>query len=210
MGTKHADVKLVPTPSCTVGPFFPAHYFGATDNDLTVASAVPGAQRAAGSKVYIGGCVYEAGRVPRWNGIVELWQPDAGGRFNHPNDPQHGLADRNFMGWGRRATEDDGYYDFITVRPGGYEDPLTGATRAPHINVSVMSSGLMRRLVTVFFFPDELANAGDPVFNAVPDPAVRERMILKPAKLDRAPADATAYRLDIVLQGEDETPFFVD
>ena len=42
------------------------------------------------------------------------------------------------------------------------------------------------------------------------DSAIRERIVLKPAKLPRAPADAVSYRLDIVLQGEDETPFFLD
>ena len=201
--------KLFPTPSCTVGPFFPTHYFGAVDNDLTVARSA-GGKRAQGQKIYIGGNVFEANRVPRWNGIVEIWQPDASGRFAHPNDPEHAKADPDFMGWGRRATEDDGYYDFITVKPGSYKDPLTGAMRAPHINVSIMSSGLMRRLVTTFFFPGEALNEGDPVFNAIPDAAVRERIVLKPERLAPAPADATAYRLDIVLQGDDETPFFVD
>ena len=200
--------KLIPTPSCTVGPFFPTHYFGATDNDLTVTGE--GSIRAVGQKIYIGGNVFEADRVPRWNGIVEIWQPDAAGHFAHPNDPGHAKADPNFMGWGRRATEDDGYYDFITVRPGSYKDPLTGTVRAPHINVSIMSSGLMRRLVTTFFFPDEPLNAGDPVFDAIPEASVRERIVLKPARLPRAPADAIAYRLDIVLQGEGETPFFLD
>ena len=204
--------KLFPTPSCTVGPFFPAHYFGPHDNDLTVAGNSVGdpSKRAAGRKIYIGGNVFEANRVPRWNGIVEIWQPDAGGHFAHPNDPEHAKADPNFMGWGRRATGDDGYYDFITVKPGSYKDPLTGTVRAPHINVSIMSSGLMRRLVTTFFFPDEPLNAGDPVFNAIPDAAIRERIILKQSKLPRAPADAVAYCLDIILQGEEETPFFLD
>ena len=199
--------KLFPTPSCTVGPFFPTHYFGALDNDLTVTRASPDAtsKRAAGQKIYIGGQVYEAGRVPRWNGIVEIWQPDASGHFAHPNDPGHEKADPYFMGWGRRATEDDGYYELDVDSLG-----LTGAMRAPHINVSIMSSGLMRRLVTTFFFPGEPLNTGDPVFNAIPDAAVRERIVLKPAKLDRAPADAVSYRLDIVLQGEEETPFFLD
>lgn len=200
--------KLVPTPSATVGPFFPTHYFGPADNDLTVVGGKAG--RAAGPKLYIGGRVFEAGGVARWNAIIEIWQPDAGGHFAHPNDPQHAKADPHFMGWGRRSTEDAGYYDFVTVKPGPYKDPLTGAVRAPHINVSIMSSGLMRRLVTTFFFPDEPANAGDPVFNAIGDAAVRDRLILKPAKLARAPADAVSYQLDIVLQGEHETPFFVD
>lgn len=201
-------LALAPTPSATVGPFFPTHYFGEADHDLTIA-ADP-AKRARGRKIYIGGTIYEAGRVPRWNSIVEIWQPDAGGCFAHPNDPRHADADPDFMGWGRRASGDDGYYDFISVKPGGYIDPLTGARRAPHINVSIMGSGLMRRLVTTFFFPDEPANAGDPVFAAIPDAAVRERLILRPETLPHAPADAQSYRIDIVLQGDGETPFFLD
>ena len=58
--------KLSPTPSCTVGPFFPTHYFGPTDNDLSVI----GAGRAAGQKIYIGCNVFEANRAPCWNAIV--------------------------------------------------------------------------------------------------------------------------------------------
>ena len=201
-------MKLVPTPSATVGPFFPTHYFGKADHDLTVAGDP--LKRAKGRRIYIGGTIYEADRVPRWNSIVEIWQPDANGRFAHPNDPRHAEADPDFMGWGRRASEDDGYYDFVTVMPGGYADPLTGTQRAPHINVSIMGSGLMRRLVTTLFFPDQATNAGDPVFSAIPDATVRERLVLRPEKLPRAPADALAFRMDIVLQGEGETPFFVD
>ena len=201
-------MKHVPTPSCTVGPFFPTHYFGKFDHDLTLTT--DGAKPASGQKIYIGGSIFEAGRVPRWNSIVELWQADSRGRFAHPNDPRHSEADPDFMGWGRRASEDDGYYDFISVKPRGYEDPLTRMQRAPHINVSIMGSGLMRRLVPTFFFPGEPANAGDPVFSAIADAQIRERIILKPAKLERAPADAVAYRMDIVLQGEGETPFFLD
>jgi protocatechuate 3,4-dioxygenase beta subunit len=197
-----------PNPSATVGPFFPPHYFGDGDNDLTFIDDK--ARRAQGQKIYIAGRVYEANRVPRWNTIMELWQADAGGRFAHPNDPRSGEADPNFMGWGRRWTENDGFYDFVTVKPAAYLDPLTARMRAPHINLSLMGSGLMRRLVTTLFFPDESGNAADPVYAAVADPAAQTRLILQPAQLERAPADAQAYRLDIVLQGEDETPFFID
>lgn len=200
--------KRVPTPSHTIGPFFPQHFVGDADHDLTFVADK--SQRARGQRIYIGGSIYEADRVPRWNCVIEIWQPDAGGCFAHPNDPRHAGADPNFAGWGRRSSDDKGWYDFVTVKPGGYADPLTGLPRAPHIDVSIMSSGLMRRLVTTLFFPDEPANAQDPVFNAIPDAAIRERLLLKPARLERAPEDALAYRLDIVLQGEGETPFFVD
>jgi protocatechuate 3,4-dioxygenase alpha subunit len=200
--------RRVPTPSQTIGPFFPEHFFGEADHDLTFVD--DSAKHARGQRIYIGGNIYEAERVPRWNCVVEIWQPDANGHFNHPNDPRRSEADPNFIGWGRRSSDDAGWYDFITVKPGGYADPLTGLQRAPHINIAIMSSGLMRRLVTTLFFPDEPANAQDPVFNAIPDAAIRERLVLKPARLERAPQDALTYRLDIVLQGEGETPFFVD
>lgn len=200
--------KPVPTPSATVGPFFPPHYFGGGDHDLTLIDSA--AERARGQRIHITGRVYEANRVPRWNTIIELWQADAGGCFAHPNDPRNAEADPHFMGWGRRWTENDGFYDFISVKPGAYLDPLTGRMRAPHINVSLMGSGLMRRLVTTLFFPDEPGNEADPVYSAVTDPAARQRLLLQPARLDHVSADVIGYRFDFVLQGEDETPFFVD
>lgn len=200
--------RHIPTPNHTIGPFFPAHFSSAADHDLTFVDDP--AKRAQGQKIYIGGNIYEAERVPRWNCVVEIWQPDALGRFNHPNDPRHAHADPNFMGWGRRSSDEAGWYDFVTLKPGGYVDPLTGFPRAPHIDVAILSSGLMRRLVTTMFFPDEPANAQDPVFNAIPEAEVRERLILRPATFERAPRDALAYRLDIVLQGDGETPFFID
>lgn len=201
-------MSLIPTASATVGPFFPPHYFGPHDHDLTCIDDP--AKRAQGRRIHISGRVFEANRVPRWNTIVELWQADARGCFAHPNDPRHGEADPNFMGWGRRWTANDGYFDFISVMPGGYLDPLTGQMRAPHINLGLTGSGLMRRLVTTLFFHDEPANAGDPVLSVIAGPQLRERLMLRAAKDERAPAGALAYRLDIVLQGEGETPFFAD
>lgn len=200
--------RLIPTASGTVGPFFPPHFFRPGDNDLTVVA--PDAPVAAGKRIHVFGHIYEAGRVPRWNSIIEIWQADAGGRFAHPNDPRAAEADPNFMGWGRRASEDDGYFDFITVMPGGYDDPVSGARRAPHINLSVTGSGLMRRLTTTLFFPGEPGNDGDPVLCAIDDPVLRARLVLAAAASPRAAHGVDSYGIDIILQGEGETPFFVD
>ncbi|MBL8381957.1 MAG: protocatechuate 3,4-dioxygenase subunit alpha [Burkholderiales bacterium] len=200
--------RLIPTASGTVGPFFPPHFFRPGDNDLTVIA--PGAPAAAGRRIHVFGHIYEAGRVPRWNSIIEIWQADAGGRFAHPNDPRAAEADPHFMGWGRRASEDDGYFDFITVMPGGYDDPVSGARRAPHINLSVTGSGLMRRLTTTLFFPGEPGNDADPVLGAIGDPALRARLVLGTAASPRVSHGLAAYSIDIVLQGDGETPFFVD
>ena len=200
--------RLIPTASGTVGPFFPPHFFRPGDNDLTIVE--PGAPPAAGRRIHVFGWIYEARRVPRWNSIIEIWQADALGRFAHPNDPRAAEADPHFMGWGRRASEDDGYFDFITVMPGGFDDPVARARRAPHIDLSVTGSGLMRRLTTTLFFDGEPDNAGDPVFSAITDAGARSRVLLKPEASPRAPAGVPSWRVDIVLQGEDETPFFVD
>jgi protocatechuate 3,4-dioxygenase alpha subunit len=200
--------RLVPSPSGTVGPFFPPHFFRPGDNDLSVIE--PGAPLAAGERIFIFGHLYEARRVPRWNSIIELWQADARGCFAHPNDPRAAEADPHFAGWGRRASENDGYFDFITVKPGGFDDPVARARRAPHINLSVTGSGLMRRLTTTLFFSGEADNAADPVFAAVTNAASQPRLLLTPATSDRAPAGMAAWRIDLVLQGDDETPFFVD
>lgn len=200
--------KCIPTASGTVGPFFPPHFFRPGDNDLTVIE--PDAPPARGQRIHISGHVYEADRVPRWNTIIELWQADAGGRFAHPNDPHRAEADPNFMGWGRTWTDNAGYFEFVTVKPGAHLDPVSGKQRAPHINVSFTGSGLMRRLVTTLYFPSESCNDADPVLAVIDNLAQRARLVLKPAKSASAPAGVPSYEIDFVLQGEDETPFFVD
>ena len=207
MSTQRITTR-VPTASGTVGPYFPPRFFGASDNDLTVIT--PGAPAAQGERIHISGRVYEANRVPRFNTIIELWQADAGGRFAHPNDPRHIDADPHFIGWGRTWTDKDGRFEFFTVKPCAYLDPVSKQQRAPHINVSFTGSGLMRRLVTTIYFPGEAGNDADPVLAVIGDSALRARLVLKAAKSANAPAGVTSYEIDFVLQGEGETPFFID
>ena len=180
----------IPTASGTVGPYFPPHFFRDGDNDLTF--ILPNAARAQGQRIHISGHVFEANRVPRFNTIIELWQADAGGRFAHPNDPRHAGVDPHFIGWGRTWTDKDGYFEFFTVKPGAYLDPVSKLPRAPHINVSFTGSGLMRRLVTTVFFADEAGNDADPVLAVVGDQALRTRLMLQPALQPAASAAAQA------------------
>ena len=107
-------------------------------------------------------------------------------------------------------TNQEGYFEFITVKPGAYLDPVSGVLRAPHINASFTGSGLMRRLVTTLFFPGEPGNDSDPALAVIPDSELRARLILQATQNPRAPAGMPACTIDIVLQGEGETPFFVD
>lgn len=181
------------TPSQTVGPFLS---IGLTwpDGEHVVPDGTPHA-------VVITGCLYDGNGEPVNDGVIETWQADAGGRFTHPDDPR-GAADpepAGFRGFGRSQTDDDGRYRIVTVKPGRLPAP-NGQLQAPHIDVSVFARGLLDRVVTRIYFPDDPANAADPVLASVP----AERRSTLIARTE-APG---VLRFDIVLQGADETVFF--
>ena len=171
---------LVPTGEMTLGPFFPRE-FGRGANDLTTCEG----RTAKGEVIEMTGCVTQADGAPLDNAILEIWKASAAGRFDDPD----------FFGWGRAATDAHGIYTFRTIKPGA----IPG--RAPHVNFLILFSGLMRQLQTVMFFEGD--NAGDPVFDAVNPPSLRERLIARTENPGR-------YRFDIRLRGEGETPFFDD
>jgi protocatechuate 3,4-dioxygenase alpha subunit len=170
--------RLVPTGEMTLGPFFPRE-FGHGANDLT---SIEG-KRAKGEIIEIAGRITQGDGAPLDNAIVEIWQANAQGRFDDPG----------FLGWGRAATDASGIYRFRTIRPGACE------RRAPHVNLLILFSGLMRQLQTVMFFED----SADPVLDAVQPASRRNRLVAAKEKNG-------AYRFDIRLRGEGETPFFDD
>jgi protocatechuate 3,4-dioxygenase, alpha subunit len=180
------------TPSQTVGPFFrPSLCRGAQESLVTPATR--------GERVTIEGRVLDGDAAPVNDAMVELWQANAEGRYDHPYDTQEKLLDRNFHGFGRTATDDRGRFKFHTIKPG----PVPGvgnALQAPHINVSIFARGLLKRLVTRIYFPNEPLNSADAVLNSVA-PARRATLISQVAGPD-------VLRFDIVLQGENETVFF--
>ena len=197
-------VSLAPTSQHTIGPFFPRTFFQPGDNDLTIV-AHGAAPTRRGETVLLRGRVTRADDLPCVNQILEAWQADAAGRFNHPLDPERHLADPDFLGWGRTWTDADGRYEFRTVIPGSYVE--AAVRRAPHVNLTVMGAGLMRRVQTTMFFPSFPAeNAADPVLTLVPE-ARRPRLVAIP---DGIADGLRAFRFDIRLRGdaEEETPFF--
>jgi protocatechuate 3,4-dioxygenase alpha subunit len=183
-------VTLPPTPSQTIGPFF-AVGLPWPDGPEVVADGTPGA-------CWIGGRVLDGAGDPVPDALVETWQADPQGRFAHPDDPR-GPADPGFRGFGRCPTDAEGRWAVRTVKPGPLPG-LGGGVEAPHLNVSVFARGLLGRLVTRVYFPDEPeANAADPLLGSIPDRAVRDRLV--------AVADGDRLRFDIHLQGDQETPF---
>jgi protocatechuate 3,4-dioxygenase alpha subunit len=195
-----------PTSAHTIGPFFPQTFFRGGDNDLTrrTTEAAPTAQ---GERILLRGTVTREGGVPCVNAIIEAWQADAGGRFRHPADPDGAGADPDFLGWGRAWTDAAGTYEFRTVLPGGFDD--AAGRRAPHVDLTIMASGLMRQLATTLFFAGfDTANAADPVLALVP-PERRHRLM---AMADGEAGGMRVFRFDLRLRGTvaEETPFFVE
>jgi protocatechuate 3,4-dioxygenase alpha subunit len=183
-------VTLPLTPSQTIGPFF-AVGLPWPDGPQVVPHGTPGA-------VHLGGTVTDGVGDPVPDALIETWQADPRGRFAHPDDPR-GPAAPGFRGYGRCPTDAQGRWAVVTVKPGPLPAP-DGATEAPHIDVSVFARGLLGRLVTRIYFPDEPdANAADPLLASIPDPAARARLV--------AAADGDRLRFDIRLQGAQETPF---
>ena len=197
---------LPPSSQHTIGPFFPRTFFSKGDNDLTRLHA-EAAPSTRGEPVLLRGRVTKEGGFPCLNMILEAWQADAEGRFNHPADPAQHLADPDFLGWGRAWTDAEGHYEFRTLIPGGYAD--AAGPRAPHVNLTVMGAGLMRRVLTTVFFPDFAGdNAADPMLALVPE-SRRHRLVARP---ENSADGLRVFRFDIHLRGgpEEETPFFED
>ena len=180
------------TPSQTVGPFFKPALIRAGDESLIT-------PKSRGDRIMIEGCVLDGDATPVSDAMIELWQANADGRYDHPDDSQEKLPDPDFHGFGRAATDERGRFLFHTIKPGSVPGP-GNLLQAPHINVSIFARGLLKRLTTRIYIPGEQLNAADAVLNSVA-PERRPTLIARAEK-------PNLLRFDIILQGENETVFF--
>ena len=181
------------TPSQTVGPFLEIG-LPWPDGPFVVPEGTPGA-------ITITGRVFDGACDPVTDALVETWQADTDGRFAHPDDPRGAVSNR-FRGFGRCPTGPDGSYRIVTLKPGALPSP-DGGTEAPHLDVSVFARGLLDRVVTRAYFPDEApANEADPVLAWIGDAALAATLVARPDP------DTARLRFDIHLQGDQETVFF--
>ena len=143
--------------------------------------------------------------------LIEIWQANAAGRYLHVADQHPAPLDPNFTGAGRTVTDEHGAYSFVTVKPGAYpwwNHP--NAWRPAHIHLSLFGMTFMSRLVTQLYFPGDPLHDFDPIFQAIADDSVRNRLVAS-FDLERTmPEWALAYRFDIVLRGRDATPLDED
>jgi protocatechuate 3,4-dioxygenase, alpha subunit len=190
------------TPSQTVGPFFK---YGLTPggqydwNDAFINNLVTA--DTSGERIRVQGRVFDGDGQPVPDCMLEIWQADAQGRFSDPQD-KRAQPNTSFKGFGRCGTDANGDYFFDTIRPGSVADP-DGKPQAPHLLLAIFARGMLLHLYTRIYFDGEAGNAADPVLALVP--AERRATLIA----GREPGSGNpVYRLDIRLQGENETVFF--
>ncbi|MDZ4366933.1 MAG: protocatechuate 3,4-dioxygenase subunit beta [Afipia sp.] len=185
------------------GPVYGHETVRENDNDLTIQHK----GEPLGERIIVHGHVRdEDGRgVP--NTLLEVWQANACGRYIHVVDQHPAPLDPNFTGAGRAQTDSNGYYRFITIKPGAYPwGNHPNAWRPAHIHFSVFGHSFISRIVTQMYFPGDPLFAYDPIFNSVTDEKARMRMVSSFDIENTKPDWALCYRFDIVLRGRDATP----
>jgi protocatechuate 3,4-dioxygenase, beta subunit len=182
----------------TSGPFYPARDRPDEDPDLTHVDRRP--DRAAGEVVYVRGKVLDEACRPVAGALVEIWQANSWGRYDHERDADNPRPlDPNFQSWAEMLTDKEGGFRFKTIKPGGYPADDSGWIRPPHIHFRVSRRGY-HELVTQMYFAGEPLNERDRIRDAL-DPEARERatVALQPADADAEPGSRLG-RFDITLR----------
>jgi protocatechuate 3,4-dioxygenase beta subunit len=208
--TRAPKRPLVPVPhtlSEITGPVYGHEAIGELDHDLT--RQYDG--EPLGERIILHGRVLDGDGRPVRNSLMELWQANSGGRYRHDVDRHPAPLDPNFAGAGRAATDDEGRYRFVTIKPGAYPwRNHHNAWRAAHIHLSLFGPAFTTRLVTQMYFPGDPLFFQDPIFHSVREERDRERMISSFDLDQTVPEWALAYRFDIVLRGREATPVEAD
>ena len=203
---RHPTQPLVVMPqtlSEITGPVYGYGRLGSMDHDLTRQHT----GEPLGERTVIAGRVIDEDERPVPDTLVEIWQANAAGRYAHARDTHAAPLDPNFSGAGRRLTDANGQFRFLTIKPGAYPwQNHDNAWRPPHVHFSVFGRSFLTRLMTQMYFPGDPLLRFDPIFNAIPTERARERLVASFALGLTEPGWALGYRFDIVLRGRDATP----
>ena len=184
---------MTPTASQTAGPFF---HLGCTERASVGNLIKPETQ---GERISLTCRVFDGDGVEVSDAMIEIWQANAAGKYNHPDDPQAKAIDPAFQGFGRLATDENGSCTFKTIKPGRVQGN-NGTLQAAHINHSVFARGVLKRMATRIYFAGDPAIASDPVLALLP--ADRRGTVLAQEK------QSGEWAFGIYLCGPNETVFF--
>lgn len=198
----HPPIKLQQTVTEVQGPQFSPRLFP-EHADLSKV----GGREALGERIIVRGRITDEDGRPVPHTIVEVWQANAAGRYAHPRDVHDAPLDPNFKGNGRIFTDADGWYQFVSIKPGAYPwRNHHNAWRPNHIHFSFFGPGFGTRLITQMYFPGDPLLALDPIFNTIPEEHARQRLVSKFDIELTKPEWALGYRFDVVLRGREATP----
>ncbi len=192
-------MTMIATTSQTVGPFLHIGLAPRNCADVAFDGRIDQPDR-----IVIEGHALDGDGKPLPDGLIEIWQADAAGRYDHAHDPRSGVDEdaRSASGFGRLPTNVDGSFTFTTLKPGRVPAP-DGSLQAPHLVVALFARGLLKHLSTRIYFDDEAdANREDFVLARVP--AARHALLIATS------AGSGRYRWTLTTQGspDRETVFF--
>lgn len=190
-------MDFVPTSSQTAGPYF---HLGMTEARSVSRIAGP---ETKGERVWLTCRVLDGDDAPVGDAMIEIWQADADGKYNHPDDVRDVIntGDSSWLGFGRMPTALDGSCEFETIKPGRVPG-LGNQSQAPHLNVAIFARGMLKQVYTRIYFAGDPSNSEDAAMALVPS-SRRETLMAQPD-----PAQPAHWQFDIHLQGESETVFF--
>jgi len=189
----------------TQGPVFSKSELREIDSDLTKNAKKD--HDPIGERIIVTGQVKDEYSRPVSNCLIEIWQANSAGRYIHREEIHDAPLDPNFHGAGMTLTDENGVYQFTTIKPGSYPwGNHENAWRPAHIHFSLIGRGFVDRLVTQMYFEGDPLFPYDPIFNSIPDEKSRSRLIAKFSLEKTIPEFAHAYIFDIVLRGREVTP----
>jgi protocatechuate 3,4-dioxygenase beta subunit len=181
---------LATTPQQTEGPFYPVGFPTDMDNDLVQVRGQ--AAQAMGTVLHLEGRVLDTSGRTVPGALVEIWQCDAQGIYDHPRQPGRERRDSAFQGYGRMLVDAEGRYRFRTLKPVAYPG------RTPHIHFKVAAAG--NQLTSQFYIAGEAQNDRDFVFReAARSPQQRERIEMRLQPASGLEPGALATSMDIVV-----------
>lgn len=184
------------TPEQTEGPFYPKHEQADTDRDLTLIEGH--SERAEGELLYVSGQVFDDDHKLVADALVDVWQANTHGRYDHEEDPNPAPLDKHFQGWAKIRTDEQGRYSFKTIVPGAYQVSESW-WRPPHIHFKISKRGY-HEITTQMYFADHALNEKDGIFLDTPK-TEREKLIL--AHSESRAGDASGSKrgvFDIILR----------
>ena len=190
------DPSCPPTPPQTAGPFYPTTRKPDEDVDLTLIAGH--VERAQGTIVRVSGQVVDQDCQPVQGALVEIWQANTWGRYDHERDSRNpNPLDPDFQGVAKMLTGQDGEYEFKTILPGSYPADNSGWIRPPHIHFRIARRA-HHELTTQMYFAGQDLNESDRILQALPS-AEQERVIVAFGP-DPADAGTLGGRFNVVLQ----------